>query len=474
MVAAPWNEGARSGCPRLACRVSRRRLPARRLHENGPWQAIFLLFRVLQANVMNIVMLTNTYAPYVGGVACSVARFRREFVRKGHRVLVVAPSFQDEPDDEVDVVRLPAIQRFNGGDFSVRLPIPGLLRATLDDFAPDVVHAHHPFLLGDTALRIAAMRDIPIAFTHHTMYERLTHYVPGDSPALRRFVIRLATEFANLSDHVIAPSSSIARILRRRGVETPIASIPTGVDDEAFSAGDGALVRDKLGISGDAFVVGHVGRLAPEKNLRFLTRAVGEFLVACPEAHFLIVGAGPCMSEMQSIAARMGVGARTHCLGEQCGQALRDAYDAMNVFAFASHSETQGMVLMEAMAAGCPVVAVAAPGARDVVVDGVNGRLLARDDAAAACEALAQYASEHSQGMRGAVEAAQQTARKFTISRCASRLLSVYRKMVGRGERRSGHDDGEWASIGRLIGEEWKRLAGLTSAFGEAVFGGAR
>ena len=192
---------------------------------------------------MKTLMLTNTYLPHVGGVARSVVAFATELRRRGHRVLIVAPEFENCPADEIDVVRVPAVQNFNGSDFSVRIPIPGFLTSTVTQFEPDIVHSHHPFLMGDTALRIAAARDLPLVFTHHTMYEQYTHYVPVKSPLLSRFVIDLTTGYANLCNAVIAPSESVAEILRSRGVTAPIDVIPTGVDIARFEAGDGQSVR---------------------------------------------------------------------------------------------------------------------------------------------------------------------------------------------------------------------------------------
>ncbi|HWR75953.1 MAG TPA: glycosyltransferase, partial [Thiobacillus sp.] len=178
---------------------------------------------------MNILIFTNTFTPHVGGVARSVEAFTEEYRTRGHRVLVVAPEFPDMPQDEVDVVRIPAIQNFNASDFSVVLPIHPALSETIDAFRPDIVHSQHPFLLGMTAVRIARHRGLPLVFTHHTLYEQYTHYVPGDSPALKRFAIELATRYANLADQVFAPSESIRDLLQQRGVVTPIAVVPTGV-----------------------------------------------------------------------------------------------------------------------------------------------------------------------------------------------------------------------------------------------------
>src|SRR3972149_4534000 len=219
---------------------------------------------------MNILMMTNTFTPHTGGVARSVESFTAEYRRLGPRGLVVAPVFEGMPSEEEDVLRVPAIQKFNGSDFSVRLPIPSFLFPELDRFRPDIVHTHHPFLLGDTALRVAALRNVPLVFTHHTLYEQYTHYVPGDSPALKRFVVELSTGYANLSDQVIAPRERIALILQGRGGKVPIEVIPTGVNVEQFARGDGDNDDERQG----TFLHGRY--LTPDSgecytpNLRFL------------------------------------------------------------------------------------------------------------------------------------------------------------------------------------------------------------
>src|SRR6185369_13365031 len=129
---------------------------------------------------MKICMMTNTYLPHVGGVARSVSTFAEEYRRQGHEVLVVAPNFPGRMPKrgEAIVERVAAVQNFNGSDFSVRLPLAAGLSVRLDTFAADIIHAHHPFLLGDTALRMAMNKNVPIVFTHHTRYEDYTHYVP--------------------------------------------------------------------------------------------------------------------------------------------------------------------------------------------------------------------------------------------------------------------------------------------------------
>jgi glycosyltransferase involved in cell wall biosynthesis len=190
---------------------------------------------------MNICMMTNTYLPHIGGVARSVHGFSEAFRHQRHRVLVVAPTFEgvDQVPARVEkrVARLPAIQQFNGSDFSVRLPLAWLLNPVLNNFQPDIVHSHHPYLLGDSALRYAADKNAPVIFTHHTLHEQYTHYVPFDSPTLKQFVIELCTAYANLCDAVIAPSESIAQLIRQRGVNVPIEVIPTGIQVKNFATG---------------------------------------------------------------------------------------------------------------------------------------------------------------------------------------------------------------------------------------------
>ncbi|HSL91226.1 MAG TPA: glycosyltransferase, partial [Candidatus Limnocylindrales bacterium] len=337
---------------------------------------------------MNILMATNAFTPHVGGVAKSVQGFTNEIRRAGHRVLVVAPTIEGAPEREVDVVRVPAVQNFNGSDFAVPVPITVKVAAALKTFSPGIVHSHHPFLLGDTALRVAAAREVPVVFTHHTMYENYTHYVPGDSPRLKRFVRDLATGYCNLCDAVVAPSETVAEMLVRRGVGVRIEVIPTGVDQTVFEAVDGREFRKMKGIPEEAFVVGHVGRLAPEKNVGFLAGAIAAYLLQNARARFLLVGEGPSKKEMLETFDAQGLYGRVHATGVLEGRALAAAYKAMDVFAFASLTETQGMVLAESMAAGVPVVAVDAPGVREIVRDGENGRLLPRVDREAFGEAL--------------------------------------------------------------------------------------
>ncbi|OGW91791.1 MAG: glycosyl transferase family 1 [Omnitrophica bacterium RIFCSPHIGHO2_02_FULL_63_14] len=421
---------------------------------------------------MKILMMTNTYKPLVGGLETSVQMFADEYRRRGHRVVIVAPVFEDMRPEE-DVVRIPAIQNFNGSDFSVQLPIPGVLNEALGDFKPEIVHSHHPYLVGDTALRVAHRHRAPLVFTHHTLYEQNTHYVPGDSEVLKRFVVQLATGYANLADQVFAPSESLKRLLIERGVTgTPIDVVPTGLYLERFAEGDKSGFRRRHGIPEEAFVVGHLGRLAPEKNPEFTARAVARFMKKEPLARFLIVGKGPSAEAIGQIFASEGLPQRVHAVGAADGSELVDAYHAMDVFAFASQSETQGLVLTEAMAAGVPVVAVDACGVRDVVRDGTNGRLLPKEDIALFALALAWMARQDRPGRQELRKAARAAAAGFSMPLMAERALEIYgRLLAGDFIPKEEAEENAWIQAARLLKAQWGLTVNLTKAASGALRG---
>ena len=422
---------------------------------------------------MNILMMTNTYLPHVGGVARSVSTFAEEYRRRGHDVLVVAPRFDGKAPPrraEAMVERVAAIQNFNGSDFSVRLPLASVMSERIQTFPADIVHAHHPFLLGDTALRIGAGHNVPVVFTHHTRYEDYSHYVPFDSPALKQAAINLSTEFANLCAGVLAPSESIARLIRRRGVTVPVTVVPTGIDVAAFAGGNGARFRKKFRVPPQAFVIGHLGRLAREKNLAYLAEAVVLALKKIPGSRFVVVGGGPEEEALRATFARHKLSDRLVLAGKHTGPSLHDAYAAMDVFAFSSRSETQGMVLTEAMAAGVPVVALRASGVREVVRDGANGCLLPSHAPAADFAAQLRRLHAGPRQRREMAAEAKRTAAEFSRERCAERALDFYEE-IRRTTRRERLvvNQSPWRVLAQRLGVEWEILARNARTLGTAL-----
>lgn len=413
-------------------------------------------------------MFTNTYLPHVGGVARSIKTLEDGCRLMGHEVRVVAPEF-DGADTSPEVLRVPAIQHFYGSDFCVRVPVPNLIRDFMDDFQPDIIHSHHPFLLGDAALRESWKMRVPIIFTHHTLYERYTHYLPLDSPALKRVAIRIATEYGNLCDLVISPSQSIAALLLERGVVAPINVLPTGIDTASFGRGNGSHCRQSLGISPDAKVVGHIGRLAMEKNLIYLAKAVAACLADDMDAVFLLVGVGESKDRMLDILSKHCDPERVFHPGSLTDGPLVDAYAAIDCFAFSSQTETQGLVLAEAMAAGKPVVALDGPGVREIVRTGENGILLESDApeeefARALLQVMRDPAFYEFLAARG-----RKSAANYDIRRCVGRMLRIYRRLIERGDRVALGDPSQWDRVLSGVEIEWELLAAKVSAAAAAL-----
>jgi len=431
---------------------------------------------------VKILMLTNTYKPIVGGLERSVETFARELERRGHQVLIVAPEFDSDPQDEPGLLRVPAIRNLTESDYSLPLPMPASVRQSLKRFQPDVIHAHHPFFLGGAGLVLAAELLVPLVFTYHTMYESYTHELPADSAAVKEFVVQYAVRYANLCDAVLAPSGSVASVLRERGVDAEITVVPTGIDPGRFEKGDGKAFRRDHGIPENCFVAGYCGRVTQEKNLELLARGVIEFLKPDgirpgtgsgseeADARFLILGDGPLLEQLGQLFRERGLGARLHAPGFLQGQELADGYHAMDAFVFASQSETQGLVLAEAMAAGLPVVALDGPGVRDILEDGRNGRLLRREHPRELAEALEWLRTLAPERRAELSERALGTARRFSVESCVERALEVYRVVRERGRQSRGpQEEGYWSEARRNLAMEWKLIRALASSAAEAV-----
>jgi glycosyltransferase involved in cell wall biosynthesis len=282
-------------------------------------------------------------------------------------------------------------------------------------------------------------------------------------------VIQLATEYCNLCTRVIAPSESVEALLIERGVTRPILVQPTGIDTEFFASGDRSKVRRELGLAADAEVIGHVGRLAMEKNLRFLCEAVKLCLASRPPAVFLLVGAGDATAEIQRILRDEIAAKRVFLLGSRSGKDLVDAYAAMDLFAFTSQSETQGLVLAEAMAAGVPVVALDGPGVREIAVDGRNGILLGGDASLSDfARALTRLLDDRQFRMR-CESAAKDTARSFDQRDCAGRMIQCYEDAIADRLQNTDEERSPWDRLVGALEIEWDLLSAKMSAAAAAV-----
>jgi len=407
---------------------------------------------------MRICHFTNTFLPHVGGVARAVQTLLEDQRRSRHRVLVVAPEFDEGLAPrriERSVLRIPAFTHFNDSDFSVRIPFAATLSQRLAKFRTDIIHAHHPFLLGDTALREAASRQVPIVFTHHTLYEQYTHYLPIESEVVGDIAAEIATRFANNCSAVIAPSQSVADLIRSRGVAVPIHVIPTGIDCQQIAQGEGARARQRWRIPASAPVIGHLGRFAAEKNLPYLAEAVARTLKRNRQAWALFVGDGPSRAAMDRIFNTSRVGDRVIFTGKLSGRRLHDACAAMDLFAFSSKSETQGLVLAEVMVSGTPVIALDASGAREVVRDRHNGRLLPADATVEHFARALSGAVRSLDSRRRWSEAARRTAAEFDRIKTSDKLQQLYQQLF----EENGNKLKETNAVARVLNPIIERIS---------------
>lgn len=329
---------------------------------------------------MRIGLFTNTYLPSLNGVANVTHYYRLGLSERGHEVHVFAPSpRKDDPfEDDPLVHRYPAVLVPGEVDYMLALPIPFTLavRRAFEELECDLVHVQHPAWVGGWGQRWARGESIPVVSTAHTQYELYANRTPLPTewiePAVRRHVI---THY-NRCAAVTTPVEWMQRKLIEHGVRAPVVIVPNPVDLGSLGKPDREATRRRLGFSDEHRVIGYLGRLSPVKNIRMMIDAVGLLADERPEIRLLIVGDGSVMDSVRR-RARKRLGDRAVLTGAVPHAEVAHYHAAMDVFATASRSETQPLAYTEAMYIGVPVVALATPGAQDMIRSGDNGLLVA-------------------------------------------------------------------------------------------------
>ncbi len=378
-------------------------------------------------DALRIAMFSESYLPRTSGVAHSLAAFVSALRARGHRVVVAAPRVRGYRDADPDVVRYPAVPT-REPDFSLGLWwAPGAERA-IEAAQPEVVHTHGPFLMGRAAARVARRRGAPLVFTHHTLYDEYVHYAPGPRWLWRPLVRRYVTRYANRCACVLAPSAALASRLRAQGVRGRVEVLPTGAIDPALVASlDPRWVRPAFGIPPGRPLLVTVSRLAPEKSVDLVLRACAR-VAARRDVVLLVVGTGPQEAALRRLADRLGLGGRVVFAGWQPHRRALECMAAADVFVFGSQTETQGLVLVEALACGCPVVAVDAGGVGEVVQDGQTGFLVPPAADALADKVLVLLDDPD---RRAALAArGKEVSRQFALPVLAQRLEQIYRSVL--------------------------------------------
>jgi 1,2-diacylglycerol 3-alpha-glucosyltransferase len=381
---------------------------------------------------MHIAFFTNFYLPIVNGVVRSVESFRSELTNQGHNVFVFAQTDQDYVDQAPFIFRYPSLRLPTQVKVSAVIPVSPFVDQLLPALKLDVIHTHHPFLLGQTAAGKAEDLGLPLVFTFHTQYQEYTHYVPLPQEAIQEFlkdaIQNWLMDFIGKCHHIVVPSESMKETLvRDYGLRDRYTVIPTGIDLELYRRAGGRSLRSKLGWQKDKVLVSS-GRLGQEKNWDTLFKAVKKAHQKHPELRFVLIGDGLERESLQNLAAELGIAERIIFTGEVPFSEVVRYLKAADVFGFASVTETQGLVTMEALAAGLPVVAVDASGTRDIVEDGEQGYLVPNDADALADSIIRLFDSPGT--MKKFRSKALKKAKEYDIKNCTRQLVEVYKQAV--------------------------------------------
>jgi len=385
---------------------------------------------------MRIGMMADVYKPHISGITNFIALNKKFLEKKGHEVFVFTFSDTDYVDDEPNVIRSPGLPLLDTGYF-ISLSYSPPARKLLHTM--DVVHVHHPFLSGSLALRYCRPHKIPIVFTNHTRYDLYSQaYLPPMADLLGVAAVQAyLPAFCRACDLVISPSAGMRDVLVSLGVDIPIVIVPNGVDMRPFQNpshlihGETSFARQQLGLSADNVVLIYVGRLGPEKNLPFLLRSFSGLVQAYDHARLILVGDGPERDTLQEMAAKIPVDKCVIFTGMVSYEQVPAYIRMADAFVTASVTEVHPLTIVEAMAAGLPVLGIQSPGVGDTIRDGDTGYLVAHEDIASFTAKMARLVREDNL-RRQMGERACQAAVLYDIERTTAAMEQQYQNVIAQ------------------------------------------
>jgi glycosyltransferase involved in cell wall biosynthesis len=388
---------------------------------------------------VHIGLFTDSYLPRRSGVVQAVESASRHLRRRGHRVSIMAPASPGYIDADPDVYRFPSVAAPGSPDFQLALPYSATLLRQIRGMRLDVVHSHSPFILGGLGMWVGRWVRVPVVFTYHTLYAEYAHYAPVVGELTRPLLVAYTTAYCNLSDRVLASVPSLAVQLRLYGVRAPIEVIPSvGIEPEEFqNPGRADRARAEFGISESAPLLVFVGRLAKEKDIPLLL----EVLAVLPAAvRLLLVGEGPERVALEAQAERLGLSGRAVFAGGLPHERVAAVLCASDVFVFPSQTETLGLAVVEAMAAGLAVVAARGGASIDLVEDGVSGRLVAPSRDAFAGAVLELLRDPDLRAEMG--RAGRAASEEYAQNRIIDRLIAMYHGVIAEhGQTAASHSN---------------------------------
>ena len=373
---------------------------------------------------MRIAFYTNAYHPTISGVVTSVSSYRKALSDLGHNVFIFTPHVEDYIDEEPFIFRYPSIDIPQFPDLPLVIPISSAFEHILPSLKLDVIHSHHPVLLGRTAAREAEKLNIPLVFTFHTRYREYSHYISLNQQFVKDQIDNWLCDYMGKVHHIVVPSESMRRILESEyGFFHQVTTIPTGIDFSLIDRSKREGLRKKFGWENEVVLIS-VGRLEIEKNWDILIKAAAQVIRRHSNVRLVILGDGSEHKDLVKLVKELGIADKVKFPGKVVPEVVTNYLVASDVFCFASVTETQGLATVEAMAAGLPVAAVDASGTRDAFEDGKQGFLTPNESSALASKIEILVSEKELRNDMG--KSARLKARDFDINFQASKLVSVY------------------------------------------------
>jgi glycosyltransferase involved in cell wall biosynthesis len=382
---------------------------------------------------MNIGVFTDDYRPVKDGVVTSIETYRRALSRRGHNVYVICPAFPGFVDEDPEhIIRVPSIGvRFIPG-YRFSLPSLHSIKERVEPLQLDVVHIQDPFGIGFAGLRYAHKMKIPSVHTCHTYYPEYAPcylwFIPKSwARAAGKWIIRVVSNRIDLN---IAPSTDMGREMRSYGVRNRIEVLPTGIELSKLADPHGDVFRKKYGIAENEKILLFMGRFGREKNIDFLIRAFSEIKEARSDTRLILAGDGLIRKELQKLVGKMHLDGAVMFLPYFTYTDWVNCYGAADLFVFASVTETQGLVVVEAMATGTPVVAVPIMGVTDVM-EGERGCLKAELTIEDFKNKVLTLLDDRELYTRKSSEALE-VAANYSCEHTTDRLLALYEDLISK------------------------------------------
>lgn len=382
---------------------------------------------------MKILFISDVYFPRVNGVSTSIKTYISQLEELGHEVSLIAPDYENEVDDDHFVKRVPARSiYFDPEDRLMKFGSALKLLPELKKARYDIIHVNTPFVAHYLGLKLAKRLNIPCVETYHTFFEDyLHHYLPWiPQKAARGLASLISKKQCNSVDAVVVPSQPMLNVLRTYGVSATANVIPTGLQDESFKEADGLMFKEKYGIENSRPMLLYVGRVAFEKNIPFLFEMTKVLAKRYPNVLLVVAGEGPAEKSLRQLAVTLKIEDNVQFIGYlDRSTELNACYQSADVFVFSSKSETQGLVLLEAMAQGTPVVAIAEMGTASILIEGMGALIAPEDEHLFACKVASLIDDQALRG-RLAQQAKSYTEDTWAASVQAKRMVNFYAKVI--------------------------------------------